>query len=415
VNPPDPAEQARLDALRAALPSLRAAIQLNTGTSGPLPTPVAEAMAELEAFERDLGRAQQEYYDEFVVRLDEARAAVAAVLGGDLDEIAVTHATTDGLNLGAWSIDWQPGDRLVSSTGEHSGGVGPLYGLRDLRGVELEFVEAGEGDPAVTDDDIVAGFERALDRGARMVMLSHVLWTNGRVMPVRRIADAAHARGALVLVDGAQAAGAMPVAVRDTGADLYSIPAQKWLLGPEGMGALWVAREVIGRLRPPFGGHFAFEAWDSRGGLTLHRDARRFQASPYHRPAVVGMARALGWLTMTVGLPWVHERGARLARATVERLAAIEGVTVLTPRERMATLVTLRIPDWDPDVARDILGQRFGIVCRTIGSLRALRVSVGAWTTETEIERLVEAITMLATHAPGTLPPRPTLPLFGEA
>jgi len=95
----------KLAAVRAALPSLSAAIQLNTGTCGPIPAEAAAAMAEIEAYERDFGRAQVEYYMDSLQRLDEARAAVAAVLGGDLDEIAITHAATDGMNIGTWSID----------------------------------------------------------------------------------------------------------------------------------------------------------------------------------------------------------------------------------------------------------------------------------------------------------------------
>lgn len=413
--PPDPAERERLAALRAALPSLGAAIQLNTGTAGPLPIPVAEAMAGLEAFERDYGRAQIEYYLDALQQMDEARAGVAAVLGADLDEIALTHATTDGMNIGAWSIEWRPGDRLVTTTGEHSGGLGPLYALRDKLGAELDFVDAG-GDRADLDDDtIVAAFTDALRPTTRLVMLSHVLWTNGRVLPVERIAAAAHARGAVILVDGAQAAGAIPVDVRALGADLYAVPAQKWLLGPEGMGALWVRRELQDALRPPFGGHFGLASWDSRGAAALHPDGRRYQATNYHRPTVLGMGRALGWLTVQVGLPWIHERGARLARAVADELAAIEGVELLTPRDRMAGLVTFRITGWPIDTALEECRMRRGIVLRTIVSLNALRVSVAAWNSEEELDRFIATVAMLAGHTPGTLPPRAALPLFGGA
>jgi selenocysteine lyase/cysteine desulfurase len=131
----------KLAAVRAALPSLAAAIQLNTGSVGPLPAEVAAAMAELEAYERDFGRAQYEYYLDSLQRMDEARASVAAVLGGDLDEVAITHAATDGMNLGTWSIDWRAGGRAVTTCHEHAGGVGPLYVLADRYGVDLAFAE----------------------------------------------------------------------------------------------------------------------------------------------------------------------------------------------------------------------------------------------------------------------------------
>src|SRR5262245_38863127 len=299
----------KLAAVRAALPSLSAAIQLNTGSAGPLPAEVATAMAELEGYERDFGRAQAAYWDEARQRMDEARAGVAAVLGGDLDEVAITHATTDGMNLGTWALDWREGGRAVSTCHEHPGGYGPLYMICDRFGVELAFAEFAGNAP---DDEIVALFDRLVTPGTQLVSISHVLWTSGLVMPVRRIADIAHARGALVLVDGAQAAGAIPVSVRDLGVDLYAVPAQKWLLGPEGLGALWVRRELQGQLESTFASFFTFETSDSRGNRTLASDARRFQVTNYHRPSVLGMARALGWLTMYVGLDFVYRRGAQM-------------------------------------------------------------------------------------------------------
>src|SRR5215213_4019636 len=94
----------KLAAVRASLPSLSAAIQLNTGSVGPMPAESAAAMTELEAYERDFGRASAEYWADFAQRLDEAKAGVAAVLGGDIDEVAITHAATDGMNQGTWAI-----------------------------------------------------------------------------------------------------------------------------------------------------------------------------------------------------------------------------------------------------------------------------------------------------------------------
>lgn len=402
----------KLAAVRAALPSLSAAIQLNTGSAGPIPAEVAAAMAELEAYERDFGRAQHEYWMDSVQRMDEARAAVAAVLGGDLDEVAITHATTDGMNLGTWAVDWTDGGRAVTSCHEHAGGVGPLYMVCDRFGVDLGFAEfAG----SATDDEIVGQFDRLITPGTKLVALSHVLWTTGLVMPVARIAELAHARGALVLVDGAQAAGAIPVNVRDLGVDMYAVPAQKWLLGPEGLGALWVRGELIRELESSFAGHFTFESHDSRGNRVVRTDGRRFQVTNYHRPSVLGMARAIGWLTMYVGLEFVHRRGAAMAALAADALAAIDGVELITPRDRMAGLLSFRIAGWDPQVALDELQARTFCIARTLPLVNALRISVGFWTTEDELERFMDGVRLLAAHTPASLPPRRTLTIVGQA
>lgn len=402
----------KLAAVRTALPSLAAAIQLNTGSAGPLPAEVAAAMAELEAYERDFGRAQYEYWMDSAQRMDEARAAVAAVLGGDLDEVAITHATTDGMNLGTWSVDWSGGGRAVTTCHEHAGGVGPLYMVCDRFGVDLGFAEfAGDA----SHDEIVGQFDRLITPGTKLVSISHVLWTTGLVMPVARIAELAHARGALVIVDGAQAAGAIPVNVRDLGVDMYAVPAQKWLLGPEGLGALWMRSELISTVEPSFAGQFTFESHDSRGNREVRNDGRRFQVTNYHRPSVLGMARAIGWLTMYVGLEFVHRRGAEMAHRAADLLAAIEGVSLLTPRDRMAGLIAFQIAGWEPQAALDELQARTFCIARTLPLVNALRISIGFWTTEDEVDRFVEGVRLLAAHTPESLPPRRMLTIVGQA
>ena len=402
----------KLAAVRAALPSLSAAIQLNTGSAGPIPAEVAAAMTELEVYERDFGRAQFEYYLDSLQRMDEARAGVAAVLGGELDEVAITHAATDGMNLGTWSIDWRNGGRAVTTCHEHAGGVGPLYSICDRYGVDLGFAEFS-GD--ASDDEVVDRFDRLITPETKLVSLSHVLWTTGLVMPVARIAALAHERGALVLVDGAQAAGAIPVNVRDLGADMYAIPAQKWLLGPEGLGALWVRRELMDTIGLSFAGSFSFASYDSRGNRTLQPDARRFQVTNYHRPSVLGMARAIGWLTMFVGLDFVYRRGAEMAHRGADLIAAIDGVTLLTPRDRMAGLVSFRIGGWEPQAAMDELAARTFCIIRTLPPIDALRISLGFWTTEDEMDRFLDGVRLLAAHTPQTIPPRRTLTIVGQA
>ncbi len=398
-------------AIREALPALSAGIYLNTGSVGPLPAETAAAMAEMAAWERDVGRAHPEAFEEQLIRMGEARAGVAAVLGTDVSAVGLTHSTTDAMNAGTLALDWRAGGRIVTTRSEHAGGLGSLYALRDRGGVELIFVDAGaDGQDAST----LAAFDAAITPGTRLVALSHVLWTTGAVMPIAEIAQIAHVRGALVIVDGAQAAGAIPFRFDELGADLYAVPAQKWLLGPEGMGALVVDPSVLERFTPALGGGFSFERVDSAGEAAWRPDARRFEATNYHRPSIVGMARSIGWLSMYVGLDYVHRRGQANALAAARRLAAIDGVTVLTPMDRMATLVTFRIAGWPAQAALDELGARIFAIARTIPSLDAVRISVGFFNSEEELEQLAGAVELLAAHTPETLPPRRQLTILDD-
>jgi L-cysteine/cystine lyase len=126
------------------------------------------------------------------------------------------------------------------------------------------------------------------------------------------------------------------------------------------------------------------------------------------------MARSIGWLSMYVGLDYVHRRGMATAAAAAARLAGIPGVAVLTPAHAMATLVTFRIAGWPARAALDELESRVFAIARTIEPLDAIRISVGFFTSEEEIERVAEAVGLLAAHTPDTLPPRRVLTILGE-
>ena len=401
----------KLAAIRDAIPSLAAGIYLNTGSAGPIPAETAAAMAEIAAWERDTGRAHMDSFADALQRIDEARAGVAAVMGADVSSVALTHTTTDGMNAATLALDWRPGDRVVTTRSEHPGGIGPLYALRDRGIAELTLVDAGDdGD----DERTLAAFDVAIVPGTRIVSVSHVTWTTGAVLPLAAIAEIAHARGALVLVDGAQAAGAIPVRFDDLGVDLYALPAQKWLLGPEGMGALVVGPRAL-ELTPALAGWRSFERVDGQGTADWWPDARRFESSNFHRPSVVGMARSIGWLSMFVGLDFVYGRGMTMAGRAADRLAAIPGVTVVTPRDRMATLISFRIAGWSAGAVLEELGKRVFAIARTVVSLDAIRISVGFFTSDEELERFCQAVELLAAHSPETLPPRRTLTMLDES
>jgi L-cysteine/cystine lyase len=404
-------EAEKIAAIRAALPATGAGIYLNAGTAGPMPVETQHAMDEQAARELATGRAHVDMWPETVQRMAEARASVAAVLVADPDDIALTHSTTDGMNLAVGALPWREGDRVVTTRHEHAGGLAPLLALRDRLGVEVEMVDIGDGGD---DDRTVGAFASALERPARALVASHVLWTTGAVLPVARLARLARDASAASILDGAQSAGAIPVAIEELGADAYAVPAQKWLLGPEGMGALWVRRAFADASVPAASGYLAYPTFHPVTGGTRFPGARRFEATNFHRPSLVGFARTCGWLSMYVGLPWALERAARLAAAAADRLAAISGVTVVTPRVRMGTLVTFRITGWPPVRAVEELGGRVFAIVRDLPAIDAIRISVGFWNTEEELDRLAGAVELLARHTPESIPPQRRLAVLGS-
>lgn len=398
----------KLAAVRAALPAVEAGMYLNAGTAGPLPAETGAAMAEAAGWELRTGRAHAAHFEVLEQRLEEGRATLASVVGGGLDEVALRHSTSEAVTTAVWTLDWRPGDRAVTTTIEHIGGLAALYALRDRLGVEVVFADVGDGgDP----EQVLAALGEALDERTRCIVVSHVSWATGAVLPVAEVAALGRARGIRVVVDGAQAVGAIPVSVAEVGADCYALAGHKWLLGPEGVAGLWIRPELTAEVRPIGGGWSNFEAPDIRGGAVFRADARRLDAVGWYGPAILGLARSVGWLAMFVGWEFVYRRGPALARRLAERLAAIAGVSVVTPLARMATLVTFRVAGWSAEAVLEELGRRIFVIARTIPPLDAVRLSVGFYTTEAELDRVVEAVELIAAHTPETMPRRPAFPI----
>jgi L-cysteine/cystine lyase len=165
---------------------------------------------------------------------------------------------------------------------------------------------------------------------------------------------------------------------------------------------------------PAWAGYLVYSSFDYGRGGTLREGARRFEATGFHRPSVIGLGRSVGWLAMYVGLPWAHERARRLAAAAWARLAAIPGVAMVTPPDHGGTLVSFRIAGWTAAGAATELAARAFAIIRDLPPLDAVRISVGFWNTEEELERFARAVELLAGHTPASIPPRRTLTILGS-
>ena len=409
VSPFMPDEE-KLAAVREALPATGAGIYLNTGWAGPIAAETAAAMAELAGWEVATGRAHAAFHDEELARMDEARGAIAAVIHAPLDAIALTHGTSDGINAALWSIDWQPGDNLVTTRAEFPGVAAAIGALAGRWNLDVRWVDI-DGDDVST----LAAFAAAFDARTRMVVLSHVTFATGERLPVAGVVALARASSSRVLVvlDAAQSAGAIPVDVGDLGVDFLALPARKWLLGPAGLGALYVAPAALDVVRPALAGVNSMrDPRDPARGL--RGDARAFESTGFYAPAIAGMARSCGWLSMYVGLDWIVNRAQGLARRAFDALAATPGVTVLTPSHRIATMVTFRIGSWRAEDALDELGRRTFAIARYVEALDAIRISTAFFNTEAEIARFCEAVAEIAAHTSATLPRRPALTILGQ-
>jgi L-cysteine/cystine lyase len=225
-----------------------------------------------------------------------------------------------------------------------------------------------------------------------MVAISHVLWTTGLILPLAEIAAAAHAAGATVLVDGAQSGGAIPLDMHATGADFYAVSGQKWLLGPQGTGALWVHPRQHDRLRPATPSYFTYA--DGHVG-PLREGAARFDPGSLDTTVLAGFAAAMEWIE---GLPggrdaWLREAAENTARARA-RLASVPGASVQDPGGPTSGLIALRLDRHESADAVAHLAER-KVLVRPIPDTPYVRVSVGAWTDDADIEALAAGLESL--------------------
>jgi L-cysteine/cystine lyase len=389
-----PEERTILTEIREALPAVQQSVYLNCGTAGPLSRRAIAAMqAEIDD-ELTVGRIRPSFEEKFLSTHDELRRTLARRIGCAPDEISLSARTTDGMNIALWGLSWQPGDEVLTTRHEHRGLTVPLAALAAARGVSVRYVEWPEDRP----DLIVEAFERAIHPRTRLIALSHVLWTNGTVMPVREIADRAHAEGALMLVDGAQAAGAVALDLSALGADFYSLPGQKWLLGPEGTGALYAARQAQALCRPTFTGYLSSADVDQYAANYLPAPgARRYEIGPLAPALAIGQLENLRWQAEAVEEQWALARISTLARELRQDLINLPGVQVTTPKAAEASgIVSFRVDGMGaPEAAKRLQDQGF-LVRFLPQPFDSVRVSTGFYLLREELARLVDAIRALA-------------------
>jgi selenocysteine lyase/cysteine desulfurase len=353
-------------AFRAQFPVLQTRSYLNAGTEGPVPRAAADAVRERLAADLAEGRCGRTYHEAVRGLAAEARAGYAAVLGCSPNQVALTGSTTDGVNTVLGGFPFRPGDEVLTSDEEHPGLLAPLALARRRHGLKLRVAPFAELPGAVTPR-------------TRLIACSHVSWVSGRVADVEALQES----GAPMLLDAAQALGAIPVDVRALGCDFYAASGQKWLCGPEGSGCLYVRPERLEELEVPWPGYASLADPEHPLESPPAPDAARLD---HGFPAAARSAWALASLRTLAqpGWAWVHERAASLAAWLADALAE-RGLEV-APRGR-STIVSWRAADPEAEVER-LARER--IVVRFIPRFSLVRASVGAWSSEEELARLVE-------------------------
>jgi selenocysteine lyase/cysteine desulfurase len=360
---------------------------MNNGSLGPMPLAVVEANARAT---RELATNPIDYHREEA--REDVRARLAAFVGAQVDEIAITRSTTEGMNTFAQGIDWNPGDEVLMCTHEHTGGYGPYKALEARRAIRIKWIELPT--PPRDADEILDTYRRAMSAKTRVLVASHITFVTGLLMPVRELAELAHARGALLSVDGAHPLGMLSLDLEGLGCDHYAASGQKWLLGGTGTGLCHVRGDLQSTLWPLFG--FA----DADQADTGRRGARKYEMSGQQNlPSIAGLGAALRFQEQ-VGQANIEARVRQLGTQLREGLAAIPAVRLWTPRgpglsAGLTSFTVGQVPMHN--VARAVR-ERTGIYLLPMpaGDLNAVRASTHFYNTPAEVEKLLAAVRHIA-------------------
>ncbi len=367
----------------------------NTGTLGASPREVVDALTDgIHRLETDLaawpyGQRDGEPLTGYQELLD-VRSAAGRFVNASAAEIALTQNATMGMNFLANGLDLAAGDEVISTDQEHGGGISPWRLLARRRGIVVKELPL-EASLARGPDDVVQLFESALTPRTKVVMFSHITSGLGALLPARELCTLARGRGALAIVDGAQAVGQIQVDLQTLGCDAYVGSPHKWMMAPKGTGFLYLRREVQDR----FWTTLASYEWDN------HEDGafRFMQYGTGSVPVVDGLVAALRFIGK-VGMPRIERWDAALTRRLRDGLATIPAVHIASaPDPRLtAAITTFRVNGVKARALQDALwGRRVRV--RAQNDERGVRVSTHLYVSPEDVDAILDVTREVAARA----------------
>lgn len=380
---PEPPEGEPLLRFRSEMPITGRFVYLNHAAIGPLPRRSSERIGALARVVSETGDRR---WPERNAEVERVRALAARLIGARAPhEVAFVENTSTGLSAVAEGIDWRPGDNLVGAEGEFPSNAYPWMNVAARRPGEIEIRLAPERNGRIDPEDLLA----RIDGRTRLLALSSVQYATGFRSDLARLGAACRERGALFVVDAIQSLGALAIDVEACAIDVLAGSTHKWLLGPEGIGLLYVSDRVVERLRPTRAG------WRSTRSpyewvhldLTFAEGARRFESGTLNVYGLAGLGGSLEIL-LEAGTEAIERRVLALAERTAEGFVAA-GFALAAPRGgafrgEASGIVSGTHPRHTPEALAEALAERGAIVSARAGRLRA---APHFYNTETEIDR----------------------------
>jgi L-cysteine/cystine lyase len=379
---------------RQQFPALGNKAYFNYGGQGPMPQAALDRILATYQHIQTQGPFGLKTNDFVATEANLTRQTIAAELGVATQSIALTENVTAGCNIVLWGLNWQPGDRILLSDCEHPGVIASIQEICRRYGVSVDLfplqATLNSGDP-------VTVISTQLKPQTRLVVLSHVLWNTGQVLPLAEIAAGIRQysqaeRTIRILVDAAQSVGLLPLNLSELGIDFYAFTGHKWWCGPEGVGGLCIHPDALASLDPTFIGWRSLDY--NQPGLPFVSDARRYEVATSAYPLYSGLRKSIE----------IHQAwGSALDRATKiinlatylwEGLQQIPKVKCLTQAAPRSGLVSFQVVgESHAKLVRTLEDRHFYL--RTIVDPDCIRACTHYFTTTAEIDELRSCLSQI--------------------
>ncbi len=376
--------------VRDQFPAIAGWHYLDSAATAQKPQAVIDAIS--TAYGRDYATVHRGVYERSATMtqsFEAARGAAARLIGGQPDELVFTRGATEAINLVARTFPRGGRNRVLLSALEHHSNIVPWQ----LAGFDVDVV------PLTADGQIDLDAAQAMaNEEHALLSFAHVSNVLGSILDARRAADIAHGVGAMLLLDGCQAAPRLAVDVAALGCDFYAFSGHK-LYGPTGIGALWGRTELLGQM-PPWQGGGAMIDRVSFEGTTYADPPQRFEAGTPHIVGAIGLHGAIDWVS-DIGLDRVHAHESALVATARAELAKLDGLTLFGPADS-AGIVSFALAGVHPHDIGTILDDE-GVAIRAghhcaqplmdlLGVPATARISFAAHSDDSDIEALLKGL-----------------------
>jgi selenocysteine lyase/cysteine desulfurase len=312
---------------------------------------------------------------------EKTRATAAKFLGCDLSEIMITNSTTNGMNAVAQGLRLNAGDRILATDQEHGGGLHCWEYFQKYSGAQIDKVaiQRGEYDAAA----ILNRIEKAITKQTKVITVSHVFSSTAIRMPIAEISALARSKGIFCIVDGAQAAGAIKVNVKELGCHAYATSGHKWLMGPKGTGLLYISKDAQSSIRP-MQFEESYNTYNNTNGVV-------------NLPGILGLAKAIEYLE-SVGISKIEEHNMAIRNRLYDALRGVPNMTIVSPPAGplASPMLTLLLSDkFERQPFVKMLQDKHKLVIRPTHKefgFNGIRFSMHIFNTEKEVDRAAEIL-----------------------